>query len=219
MIHAEPTKKGTGIKFWGDRNDLKLLYDCVSNLCHSNNNEADYERNARLLTILPYEIRHAYQGDSLKKEEDNGDGTTIYYGFQINWITLLYSISALRYNAAYQCTSLLEQAQLNIIEYWTKVALNCFDAVGANEIECFVGCRIDVSSKYVYIIYEYVVAEYLSMPNTKKRFQNIPYLLSKYATHTDRYKNIVNSIEEDIKNGGGSISDFSVTHIPDVKIW
>lgn len=183
MIYANPTPKGTGIELWGDHQDLTCLYDSVCKLAYYSDsmpaNAAACERNDRLLSIISYEIRKAFKGQRMITHEvDNGVFKTTYYGFRVDWITLLYSISSLRYNAGYTNLDNLDLSNLLILEYWTKSALNRFDKTGAANIELFINSRIDITTEYVYLIHQRLIEKYFSQKPTKKRFRSIPSLLT-----------------------------------------
>ena len=177
MLYAKPTPKGTGIEFWGDCNDLQSLYDTMNKLANYGNDPNSYERNEHLLTIVPYEVRHAFQGDRYKTNIDNGKTKTTYYGFRLDWITLLYTISALRHNAGLMATDDLDQSNLLLLEHCTRESLYAYDALGARSVELFINQRIDVTHKHVYQIHQHLLNIYFSEKPTKRRFRNIPSLL------------------------------------------
>lgn len=219
MLTANPTKKGIGIEIWGDYNDLECLYDVMSvlSLSKSATNEADFERNERLLTIVPYEIRHAFQGERLKnKHIGNGHSCeTLYYGFRTDWITILFTYSALRFNAAHTQTDAFIQGWLYLLEFQIKNAIYMYDELGAIAIEPLIEQGLNVSTKYVYLLHQNYVAKYLSMKSGKKRFRSIPLLLTDKAFE----KEIINSIDECMILENCPISEIKSTsemHYPDI---
>jgi hypothetical protein len=209
MLIANSTEKGTGIEFWGDYNDLNCLYDAVGELSYfepSRETEADRERNHRLLSIFPHDVRHAYQGNRKKKEVDNGyESKNTYYGFCTDWITMLFTISALRYNAGLKETDKFIQSQLYLLEYGCETALDSFDPIGASIIKTFINANINVSNKYVYLYHQNLVYDYFSQKPTLKRFRSIPDMFS-----ADKYEQIVSQIEKDMKELGCEICDLSL---------
>lgn len=220
MLFAKTTPKGTGAEFWGDCNDLESLYDTMSKLANlSDSSESSYARNEQLLSIIPYDLRHAYQEERLiDRNILNGvDTYTTYYGFQSDWVTILYTISALRYNAGMAATDELDQCNLTQFEYWTRKALHEFDPKGAASIEQFINRRIDVSTKYVYLIYQDLVQRYLSMKPTKTRFRSIPHLLMSmgYGQELDA---LIKQVELEAKSFGCNIEDLVCDDITSI-IW
>lgn len=177
MLYANSTPKGTGIEIWGDYNDLESLHATMVKLANNGIDPNSYERNAHLLSIVPFEVRHAFQGDRYKTDVDNGNTKTTYYGFRVNWITLLYTISALRYNAGLMATDDIDQSNLLLLEHWTRESLYAYDALGARFVELFINRRIDVTHKHVYQIHQHLLNIYFSEKPTKRRFRNIPSLL------------------------------------------
>ena len=166
MLISKPTPKGTGLIILGDYNDLRYLYDTIQtlSLVKTYDSEATYERNDKLLTIVPYEIRHAFQGERIVNHKiDNGHGETTYFGFRADWITILFTINALRYNSGYEPNSNFIQGILYLLEYRVQQALYMYDPIGANMIEPFIFGGIDVSSKYIYQLHQYYVTSFFSM--------------------------------------------------------
>lgn len=220
MLFAKPTPKGTGAEFWGDCNDLESLYDTMSKLATlSEPSESSYARNEQLLSIIPYDLRHAYQEERLVDHNIlNGvDTYTTYYGFRADWITILYTISALRYNAGMVDTDQLDQSNLAQFEYWTRKALHEFDPKGAASIEQFINCRINVSTKYVYLIHQDLVYRYFSMRPTKTRFRSIPHLLMSMG-YGEKLDAFIKHVELEAKALGCTIEDLECDDITSI-IW
>lgn len=220
MLFAKPTPKGTGAEFWGDCNDLKSLYDTMKKLSQpSSVSDGSYARNEQLLSIVSYEVRHAFQADRLVDNTiDNGaDVATTYYGFCSDWITLLYTISALRHNAGRMPTDELDQSNLIQLEYWTREALHMYDCIGAKTIEQFIGNRIDVSTKYVYLIQQDLVRRYFSLKPGKTRFRTIPHLLMSmgYGKELDSF---IKHIEDEANELGCNIEDMECDEMAPI-IW
>lgn len=220
MLFAKPTPKGTGAEFWGDCNDLECLRDTIVKLSHPmRTDECSYARNEQLLEIVRDNVQHAFQQELLiDSNVNNGvDENTTYYGFRLDWITLLYTISALRYNAGMVATDELDQCNLTQFEYWTRKALHEFDPKGAASIEQFLNRRIDVSTKYVYLIHQDLVQRYLSMKPTKTRFRSIPHLLKSmgYGEELDAF---IKHVELEAKALGCTIEDLECDDVTSI-IW
>lgn len=220
MLFAKPTPKGTGAEFWGDCNDLESLYDTMSKLSQPiTPSDSSYARNEQLLSIIPYEVRHAFQGDRLVDNTINNgfDANTTYYGFNADWITILYTISSLRYNAGIMVTDELDQSNLMLFEYWTMKALHMYDEKGAVLIEQFVNKCIDTTSKYVYLIHQDLVRRYFSMKPGKTRFRSIPQLLISMS-YGEELNAFIKHVELEAKELGCSIEDLECDDITSI-IW
>lgn len=220
MLFAKTTPKGTGAEFWGDCNDLESLYSTMSilSLCDNQKDNGAYARNQQLLTIIPYEVRHAFQGARLiDKKIKNGNGFSCYYGFRADWITILYTISALRYNAGFCATNELDQSNLLLFEYWTRQALHQFDDKGANYIELFINQKIDITSEYVYLIHQELIHRYFYMKPSKTRFRSIPQLLISMANGKD-LDDFIKEINHDAEVNNCSISMLDYKGVPNI-IW
>lgn len=220
MLFAKPTPKGTGAEFWGDCNDLESLYDSMSKLAQTSElSESSYARNEQLLSIIPHEVRHAFQEERLiDRNILNGVGVySSYYGFRSDWITLLYTISALRYNAGMTATNELDQSNLMQLEYWTRKALYKYDDKGANTIKLFINRRIDVSTKYVYLIHQNLVHQYFSLKPGKTRFRGIPNLLISMGWGK-KLDDFIQNVELEAKQLGCSIDNLEYDYIDHI-IW
>lgn len=219
MLFAKPTPKGTGAEFWGDCNDLESLYGTMSKLAEPSNLSNSYARSKQLLTIIPYDLRHAYQEERLIDHNIlNGvDTYTTYYGFRADWITILYTISALRYNAGMVATDELDQSNLMLIEYCTRKALYEFDPIGASAIEQFINSRIDVSTKYVYLIHQELIRRYYSMKPNKTRFRSIPQLLISMG-YGKKLEAFIKQVELETKSLGCTIKDLEYDEITSI-VW
>lgn len=207
MLISKPTPKGTGLVIMGDFKDLRGLYDMMQILydVKTHDSEASYERNDKLLTIVPYNVRHAFQSERIVDHKmDNGNEKTTYYGFRTDWITMLFTINALRYNSGYEPNSNFIQGILYLLEYRVQQALYLYDPIGANMIEPFIFGGIDVSSKYIYQLHQYYVTSFFSMKTGKKRFRHIPQML----TDQDMRNKVISDIDVLLKDYKVSINEL-----------
>lgn len=216
MLQAYPTIKGTGIELLGDYADLCNLYSTFQKL-FKEDTEIERERT-RILTIMSYEIRHAYQGDRLVKKVEYDAGNKVsYYGCRIDWITLLYTISCLRDHAGFIVLDELDHANLLVLEYFCKKALFEYDAQGANIIQNFINARIDTHDKFVYLIHQEIVNQFYRMRPGKNRFRQIPKLLIQYSYHTPAYNLLEMHINTLLQQTGDTISNIE-SNYPDIEI-
>lgn len=218
MLQFEPTKHGTGVTILGDYGDLKSLHQTFWNLMPESRDISMRERN-RLLTIMSYEIRHASQHDRLceKRYYDN-DNEVTYYGCQIEWICLLFTISCLRYNAGYVAIDKRDLANLILLEHLTEQSMLMYDSQGASILKDFINARINVSDELVYHTYQAIWYTFVTMPTGKQRFRKIPELIGKYGTlWSPDYKAMKTHFDELTKDGKATVCDFE-TQFEDIKV-
>lgn len=220
MIQAHPTNKGTGIEIYGDYGDLSNLYETVRKIAHrSEEYDATFKGQFQILMNFAYEIRKAYSNERLyQKMSYDSDHEVYYFGFQYLWTDLLYTISALRYNAGYVPLTKLDQATLYLIEFFTKKAIIEFDPQGAENIQHFIGQRLDTTDELVYLINGAIDSEYLSEKPTIRRFRNIPNLLISYSSHLDKYRRFKLDLQIRADELNCGILDIEYENLPDV-IW
>lgn len=198
MLEAYPTKHGTGVEFIGTYNDLASLYDTMNKLSYT---EIDkFSEDERLLTIMAYEVRHAFQGD---REVYKKDYT---FGFKINWVTLLYTISCLRHHQGCAVLNRIDLANLFILEELTEQAMLAFDAKGYAQLRFFIGERISIGDEMTYLIHREVFSDFIQMKTGVTRFRAIPGILIKWSWGSPTYKAFKNSMEKYVKENNCNIS-------------
>lgn len=208
MLQAFPTQHGTGVKILGDYGDLTSLYDTITELFDEEQNDIAFQRT-RILTVLSYEIRHAFQHDRLCEEfRYDNDNIVIYYGFKVDWITLLFSICCLRYNASFKIINEVDQYNLYLLEFLCKDSMKSYDLQGGSVFESFINTVIPVHDKLIYLLHQHIVNEFFRMRTGKQRFREIPNLIHKYCGRTPLHLEIQEDIEKMIKDKNSSISSI-----------
>lgn len=200
MIEAYPTPKGTGVEFIGTYNDLSSLYDTMNKLS-SLNIEALAE-DERLLTIMSYDLRHAFRGDRevYKKNQT--------FGFKINWISLLYTISCLRHHQIYVALGKIDIANLLILEELTEKAMFNYDPNGYAQLKHFIGQRISVGDNLTYLVHREVANDFFSMKSGVKRFRKIPELFIKWSWGSSAYKVFEEYIKQYMEENSCNVADI-----------
>ncbi len=218
MIYANPTIYGTGIEIWGDYEDLANLYNTMDKLMMFEAKGNSAIGRCYLISTILQEIRHCIKGHrEIENKTDNNNNNTTYYGFKVDWITLLYTISALRYNAALISTDNLDQCNLYQLEYWTSTALEKYDFEGARYIKLFINARIDITSEYIYPIYQNVLSMYLTQKPSKKRFRNITNLITSMSSG-EKLTDFITEIRLFMLTNECSINDIEIgKDIPIIK--
>lgn len=217
MLQAIPTKHGTGVKFIGDYGDLKTLHETFWKLMPESRFIPKRERN-RLLTVMSYEIRHAHQHDRLCEERAyDAENIVTYYGCYIDWVTLLFSISCLRDNAAYEELNGLDLANLHLLEYWCKEAMFAYDAQGAATLQNFINANIPSNDALVYHLHQAMANEFYRMKPGKTRFRKITELFYKYRWYGESYNQLKEHFESLTSDGKHTVCDYE-SNFGDIEI-
>lgn len=109
MININVTENMTGVTISGDYNDLDSLYSAISNLISYEDKLGGYDCVQLQLSALNYELRHAYMGDRMIEQVDNGMNddlqayhkvvsceSNIYYSVNITWPEIIFDVFALK---------------------------------------------------------------------------------------------------------------------------
>lgn len=191
MLQSNPSKKGTGIEIWGDYGDLANLHQTIHKIATRLNGYDDkFKGQSDIIMSLAYEVRKSFEGSRLRKDFSfDADNKVSYYGFQYLWTDLLFAVSVLRLNAGYIVLDELDQANLYILEHNLKKSLFEYDPKGADQIQHFIGQRINVQDKLIFLMLQGINFEYLSQKPSKTRFRNIPNLIIGYTSpFSETYK-------------------------------
>ncbi|ALO17217.1 hypothetical protein L21SP5_03614 [Salinivirga cyanobacteriivorans] len=221
MLQGYPTKGGTGISIFGNYGDLRSLYSTVHEIANSLDEYNERLKAQHLLLMnFAYEIRKAYSGNRLtdKLVFEGDDKEMHYYGFNCVWTDILIFIATLRYNAGYIQTGKLYQANLYMLEYVVEKAMFDYNSQGANEIQHFIGQRINITNKYAFIIYQALHIKFVSERSGKKRFRSIPHLIGDHFSEwRQEYKDLIHSFELSAKEQKCEITDLEFNNFPDIK--
>lgn len=202
MLQSNPTKKGTGIEIWGDYGDLSNLHATIHKIgARLNEYDEKFKGQSDIVMSFAYEVRKAYEGRRLEAEFNfDSENNVKYYEFQYLWTDLLFAISVLRFNAGYVVMDELDQANLYILEYNLRKSLFAYDPKGAQQIQHFIGQRINIHDKLIFLMLQGINFEYLSDRPTKSRFRNIPNLITGYTSpFTETHKLWKNDLEKSAK--------------------
>ncbi len=199
MLEVHPTKHGTGVEFIGTYNDLASLYDTMTKL--SMTNIEFLSEDERLLTIIPYDLRHAFQGDREVYKNN------LTFGFKTNWITLLYTIACLRHHQNYIPLTKIDLANLLVFEELTEQAMLMYDPRGHAALQPFIGMRINIGTQYTYLAHREAANDFLSMRPGKIRFRMIPKILMRWSAPSPTYTRFCEGVDKYIEESGYSISN------------
>lgn len=210
MLEVRPTKQGTGVEFIGTYNDLASLYDSMTKL--SRTNIESLSEDERLLTIIPYDLRHAFKGDREVYKND------LTFGFKTNWITLLYTIACLRHHQKYVPLSKIDLANLLIFEELTEQAMLRYDSKGYVDLKWFIGMRVNIGTKYSYLAYREAANDFFTMRPGKTRFRMIPKILIHWGIGSPAYTQLCKEVDKLIEENGCNISQIDWEIAADKKI-
>lgn len=131
MLQGFTTRNGTGIAIYGDYCDLRSLYLTIGKVSEKVSQNTDDPQYATLMGFS-YEVRKAYSEQRLKEVITfDGNRDIEYLGFYYLWTDLLIFMNIFRHQAAYTVTEDLDQANLYMLEYIAKKALDSYDPKGA----------------------------------------------------------------------------------------
>lgn len=157
MLYVIPTKKGIGVGLWGTYADLKLLYDVIGKFWNDEEQHTitGYKNRDLLISGFSYELRHAFQGDRLTKSESHFSFDPCnYFGVQISWVHVLFSLSALRYNMNYHASDKLDLSLFLQLEYWLENAMISFEPTTAKQLIPFINGGIFAANECPLPVYE-----------------------------------------------------------------
>lgn len=220
MLQSNPTKKGTGIELWGDYGDLTSLYETIHKIGERLNEYKKEEKGqSDIIMGFAYEVRKAFQHSRLKEKfVFDSENKVEYLGFRYLWTDLLYLISVLRFNAGYVVLDKIDQANLYILEHSCKKALFDYDPKGAQQIQPFIGQKIDIHNDLVFLVLQGINIEYLSKTLGKRRFRGIPDLLIAYSQFSPAYKMWKSDIESSAKALGCETHEIVYDNYPKI-VW
>lgn len=198
MLHAAPTKKGTGIEIFGHTDDLENLHQTIHYLCEGNDGMPDEHEHA---LSVAYELRKAYERQ--REERKTEFGTLL--GTFIDWPQIVFYTSYFRHLAAFRPTTKELQSNLSRLEFCVESALLQYDPkVGAEVIELYP--MVGAVSRDFYPSYvPDVTYTFLYQSGTgKMRFRRLPALIKSMSAWSDEYREYAEMLEQEAKKHGCS---------------
>lgn len=193
MLHAYPTKSGTGIDLFGHRDDLEALHETIHYLC--GDTQAESERHEHALSVA-YDLRKSFEGSRDARQTEYGQ----LYGTQYTWPYILFYTSYYRHLAGYKSTTKMHQANLTLLEYCLESALIEYDAkVGAEMISLYRGVG-DVTQEYYINFTSQVFYDFLfQSASGKMRFRRLPALIKSMYQWSPQYQDYAAMLEKEAK--------------------
>lgn len=209
MIIANPTKSGTGIQIWGDYGDLNFLYQTASKLMVTEEEALNKYVNerSRLLSFFCYELDQAFLGNRDIKKLHYTNEESCYFGFKIDWVTYIMTLSCLRDNASFVILDEADIANIRLLEYWGKHAMIEYDEKGANSLKPYIELGIH-TDEYVYFFHQMLVHTYYTQKPTVNRFRKIPELFNLLYGPATKRNTFVNILKKDAEKLNCDIGDL-----------
>jgi len=193
MLTSNPTNYGTGIEIFGDYHDLSFLHSQLHELAGEDDNVPGYWN----LVNLAYDVRHAFQGDSLKKDFGFSDLPIKYLGFTYYWIDIILVINVLRQRCAYVPTSKPTQSLLYRLEFLIEDSMKEYDLKLGSQLSKWVDwLRIDINH-YTHLLRTKALWETLNESNGKKRFKKVIDEMQIFSPFSDYAKSFKHHLDEE----------------------
>lgn len=202
MIYIVPTKRGVGVELWGNYDDLDNLYEVIGKFWGDENklNLKGFENRDKLISSFSYEIRKAYEGCRLRRENSHYSLENIeYFGTRISWVHFLFSLSALKFNMRYSETNKYDISIFLQIEFLLEKAMNSFDEIGAINLIDYIEDGLYGANEYIYHYMRSINIDYLLLGGGKKAFRKLPGLLKRGVFSTKEYSIYRSFLEKDAK--------------------
>ncbi len=213
MIYILPTKRGIGVELWGNYEDLNNLYEVIGKFWNDENklNYIGAENRDKLISGFSYEIRKAYEGSRLKRKASHyslEEGK--YFGTQISWVHILFSLTALKFNMRYSETTKYDISTFLLLEFWLEKAMNSYDEIGAKNLIGYIEDGLYGANEYIYHYMRSINLDYFLLGGGKRAFRKLPELLKKGIFFTEEYESFKTFLENDAKRLGCAINDMDI---------
>jgi hypothetical protein len=218
MFIAKPTKKGTGVALYGSENDLILLHEVIHHLGNSAEIDTQYPYGNYLVMMnFAYEIRKAYSGQRLSALPNDQELAGLL-GAQFVWTDILIFTNALR-NAAARCvTSKSLLATLNDLESALLDALEAYDEIGAADLVRYVGKRIATDDHVIFLLYQSLHIEFVSLAGGKSRFRKISSLMDDYfVLNSAVRKSVLKQLDKIASENNCEPEELEFDYFPEIK--
>jgi hypothetical protein len=213
MIYILPTKRGIGVELWGNYDDLSNLYNFIGKFWNDENNlnKKDFDIRDKLLSGFSYEIRKAKEGSRFKRETSHFSfENQEYYGCQISWVHILFTLSALKYNMRYYETNKLDISHLLLIEFWLENAMKNYDEATATILAYFIEDGLYGANKYIYQYMRCINLDFLLLGGGKAAFRKLPELLRKGIFYSNEYNEYEKYLKDEAKRLNCEVTDLEL---------
>lgn len=211
MLYATHTKRGLGVQVWGSYEDLRTLYEVIGKFWNVPEFQQlpGFENRNELISSFSYEVRKGMDGHRLSRkgshfliDEDQ------YYGFEVSWVHVLFSITALKENLNLIPPNKLDLAFFYSLEYWVESALEGYDAVSAEKIKPYLNGAIYGNNPYLYQFMRSINLDFFLLKGGKQAFKKLPNLLKASAYGTQEFEELNRHLENEAKQLGCRVEDI-----------
>jgi len=213
MLYIIPTKKGRGIELWGTHEDLDALYEVIGKFWNDENylNKKGFESRDKLISGFSYEIRKAKDNQRLNRNTSHFSiDEQNYYGAQISWVHMLFSLTAIKYNMRFYETNKFDISTILQIEFWLEKAMNSYDEVGAKELIGFIDDGLYGANELIYQYMRSINLDYFLLDGGKRAFRQLPKLLERGVFYTTEYKEYASFLEKEAARLNCEITDLEI---------
>jgi len=220
MIYTVPTKKGLGIEIWGTRDDLEYFYDIVSKFWNDSSlsDLKGYEDKNNLISSFSFALRKASYGSRLNRTHSHYSLEQIpYSGFQISWVHIIFSLSALKYNMKVTGINKADIAIFLHLEYWIERTMNDYDKIGAVNLLPYLDDAINAGNEHLYLYMRHIDSTFFSLGGGKNSFRKLAKLMRTAVYGTDEYNDLLNFLKSEAKKHNCKVEDLELND--DDKIY
>ncbi|MFX1707169.1 hypothetical protein PV783_24590 [Chitinophaga sp. CC14] len=192
MFYLIPTKRGLGVELWGSYDDLDSLYAVIGKFWSQEgfSEKKGFNSRDQIISGFVHEIRKAYEGSRLTRQNSHFSFEEVkYFGCEVSWVHLLFSLSAIRHNMRFFESDKLDLAIMLQLEYWVESSLRNFDEVGAIPLLPYVSNGIYQGNDHTYLFMRSINATYFALGGGKAAFRKLPQLMRRAVYGSDEYKN------------------------------
>lgn len=190
MIHTTYTERGLGVQIWGTYDDLRTLHVVIGKFWNVPEFEhiGAFENRNEVIGSFSYEVRKGMDGRRLSKKGIPYLGEEVqYYGFEVSWVHVLFSIVALKENWKLIPPDKLDLACFYAIEYWVESALDGFDIITAAKVKPYLNGGIYSANPFLYQFMRKINLDFFQLGGGKAAFRNLPSLLKTSAYSTPEF--------------------------------
>ncbi len=214
MIYIIPTEGGLGVEIWGTYEDLNNFDEVISKFWNDKNkqNNKGFDNRDHLISGFSYEIRKAKDGCRLKRNFSHFRfEEQTYYGAQISWVHILFSLTALKFNMRYSETNKFDIAQILLIEFWLEKAMNSYDEIGAKSLIGFIEDGLYGGNTHIYQCMRSINLDFFTLGGGKRAFRKLPDLLKRGVYFTDEFREYQKFLEVEAKKHDCEISELELS--------
>lgn len=200
MLYTIYTQRGLGVQIWGTYDDLRTLYEVISrfwNISEFEHIEAFENRN-QLISSFSYEVQKGMEGSRLAKKGSHfSEEENQYYGFEVSWVHVLFSIVALKENWKLIPPDKLDLAYFYTLEYWIESGLDGFDSITGAKVKPYLNGGIYAANPLLYQFMRQLNLEFFQLGGGKNAFKKLPELLKASIYLTPEFEDLNKSLQKE----------------------